>query len=80
MSDEQRAAIKRRGCAVIKGHFPREQALAWDTAMLEYLDRNHFDDVYKGHGDSFFRFAGGFAPGDLPDLLVALANAGAAER
>ncbi len=54
MSDEQRAAIKRRGCAVIKGHFPREQALAWDTAMLEYLDRNHFDDVYKGPGDSFF--------------------------
>ncbi|STV52067.1 Protein of uncharacterised function (DUF1479) [Klebsiella pneumoniae] len=31
VSDEQRAAIKRRGCAVIKGHFPREQALAWDT-------------------------------------------------
>ncbi len=54
VSDEQRAAIKRRGCAVIKGHFPREQALAWDTAMLEYLDRNHFDDVYKGPGDSFF--------------------------
>ncbi len=22
--------------------------------MLEYLDRNHFDDVYKGPGDSFF--------------------------
>lgn len=29
VSDAQRAAIKRRGCAVIKGHFPREQALAW---------------------------------------------------
>ena len=54
MSDAQRAAIKRRGCAVIKGHFPREQALAWDTAMLEYLDLNHFDEVYKGPGDSFF--------------------------
>lgn len=48
VSDEQRAAIKRRGCAVIKGHFPREQALAWDTAMLQYLDRNHFDDFTKG--------------------------------
>ncbi len=54
VSDEQRAAIKRRGCAVIKGHYPREQALAWDNAMLEYLDLNHFDDVYKGPGDSFF--------------------------
>jgi hypothetical protein len=46
--------IKRRGCAVIKGHFSREQALAWDNAMLDYLDRNHFDDVYKGPGDTFF--------------------------
>ena len=22
--------------------------------MLDYLDRNHFDEVYKGPGDSFF--------------------------
>ncbi len=28
VSDAQREAIKRRGCAVIKGHYPREQALA----------------------------------------------------
>jgi hypothetical protein len=39
---------------VIKGHFPREQALAWDNAMLDYLDLNQFDDVYKGPGDNFF--------------------------
>lgn len=80
VSDEQRAAIKRRGCAVIKGHFPREQALAWDTAMLEYLDRNHFGRCLQRAWRQLLRFAGGFAPGDLPDLLVALANAGAAER
>lgn len=48
VSAEQREEIKRRGCAVIKGHFPREQALAWDQSMLDYLDRNHFDEVYKG--------------------------------
>lgn len=54
ISDEQRAAIKNRGCAVIKGHFPREQALGWDRSMLDYLDENHFDEVYKGPGDSFF--------------------------
>jgi hypothetical protein len=54
VSAEQREEIKRRGCAVIKGHFPREQALAWDQSMLDYLDRNHFDDVYKGPGDNFF--------------------------
>ncbi|WP_252145138.1 DUF1479 domain-containing protein [Yokenella regensburgei] len=54
VSEAQREAIKRRGCAVIKGHFPREQALAWDRSMLEYLDNNHFDEVYKGPGDTFF--------------------------
>jgi len=54
VSEAQRALIKRRGCAVIKGHFPREQALGWDRSMLDYLDQNHFDEVYKGPGDSFF--------------------------
>ncbi|WP_105290366.1 DUF1479 domain-containing protein [Escherichia sp. MOD1-EC6842] len=54
VSEATRNEIKRRGCAVIKGNFPREQALAWDRAMLNYLDTNHFDDVYKGPGDSFF--------------------------
>ncbi|MCZ3382566.1 DUF1479 domain-containing protein [Kosakonia sp. SOY2] len=54
VSKAQRALIKRRGCAVIKGHFPREQALGWDRSMLDYLDQNHFDEVYKGPGDSFF--------------------------
>lgn len=49
-----REQIKRRGCAVIKGHFPREQALAWDQSMLAYLDHNRFDDIYQGPGDSFF--------------------------
>ena len=51
---QQREQIKRRGCAVIKGHFPRERALAWDRSMLDYLDRNRFDEVYKGPGDNFF--------------------------
>ena len=52
--EAQRELIKRRGCAVIKGHFSRERALAWDNSMLDYLDRNHFDDVYRGPGDTFF--------------------------
>jgi len=54
VTEAQRAQIKRRGCAVIKGHFPRETALGWDRSMLDYLDRNHFDEVYKGPGDNFF--------------------------
>ncbi len=80
VSDATRNEIKRRGCAVIKGHFPREQAMAWDRAMLDYLDINHFDDVYKGPGDSFFRLAGGFSSRNLSHLLVASTDAGAAER
>lgn len=54
VTDAQREQIRRRGCAVIKGHFPREKALGWDRSMLDYLDRNHFDEVYKGPGDNFF--------------------------
>jgi hypothetical protein len=54
ITETQRAAVRRLGCAVIKGHFPREKALGWDQQMMAYLDQNHFDDVYKGPGDSFF--------------------------
>lgn len=54
VTEAQRALIKHRGCVVIKGHFPREQALGWDRAMLDYLAKNRFDEVYKGPGDSFF--------------------------
>ena len=54
VSEAQRDLIKRRGCAVIKGHFPRQQALDWDRSMLDYLDLNRFDEVYKGPGDNFF--------------------------
>ncbi|MDI8800047.1 hypothetical protein MJM59_33430, partial [Salmonella enterica subsp. enterica serovar Montevideo] len=28
--------------------------LTWDQSMLDYLDKNHFDEVYKGPGDNFF--------------------------
>lgn len=51
---EQIAAIKRRGCVVVKQTFPRDKALAWDTSMLDYLDRNDFDAQYRGPGDTFF--------------------------
>lgn len=54
VSDETRALIKRRGCVVIKQHFSRDQALAWDQSMLDYLDANHFDQQYRGPGDNFF--------------------------
>ncbi|WP_367144104.1 DUF1479 domain-containing protein (plasmid) [Pantoea sp. SGAir0180] len=54
VSPETRARIKRRGCVVVRQHFPREQALAWDADMLRYLDENQFDAQYRGPGDNFF--------------------------
>ncbi|QNF20759.1 DUF1479 family protein [Aeromonas hydrophila] len=54
VGEVERAAIRRRGCLVIRGHFARERALAWDRDMLDYLDLNRFDELYRGPGDSFF--------------------------
>ena len=46
--------LRRRGCLVVRGHFPREQALAWDESILGYVERNHFFEHYRGPGDDFF--------------------------
>lgn len=54
ISHESIAHIRRRGCLVVRQHFPREQALAWDQSMLDYLDKNEFDRLYRGPGDNFF--------------------------
>ena len=54
VSNESIARIMRRGCLVVRQQFPREQALAWDQSMLDYLDKNDFDRVYRGPGDNFF--------------------------
>ena len=51
---ERLALIKRRGCVVIRNHFPREQVLQWDQGLLDYLDRNRFDALYRGPVDQFF--------------------------
>ena len=48
------AKLHRRGCAVIRGLFPREQAEEWDRAAVEYVDQNHFFENYTGPADDFF--------------------------
>ncbi|HWC20810.1 MAG TPA: YbiU family protein [Flexivirga sp.] len=50
--------IRRRGCVVIRGHFPREQAHAWDADIVDYVERNHFFENYRGPGDDFFGSVG----------------------
>ncbi|MEQ4530212.1 MAG: DUF1479 domain-containing protein [Mixta sp.] len=54
VSPQQIAQIKRRGCLVVRQTFSRESALEMDRSMLNYLDENHFDEVYRGPGDNFF--------------------------
>ncbi len=54
VSAEQRAAIHRRGCVVVRGHFARDRVSAWDQDLLGYLARNDFERVYRGPVDRFF--------------------------
>jgi Protein of unknown function (DUF1479) len=50
--------LHRRGCVVVRGHFEREQALAWDRDIVEYVERNRFFEDYRGPGDDFFGSVG----------------------
>jgi hypothetical protein len=50
--------LHRRGCVVIRGHFEREQALAWDQGIVDYVERNRFFENYRGPGDDFFGSVG----------------------
>ena len=63
LQDETRRAelaqlVRERGCAVIKGHFPREQALQWDADIVDYTEKNSFFENYRGPGDDFFGTVG----------------------
>ena len=50
--------VRRRGCLVVRGHFPREQALAWDQGIVNYVESNRFFENYRGPGDDFFGSVG----------------------
>jgi hypothetical protein len=58
VTPEQVAAVQRRGCLVVRGHFPREQALAWDGDILDYVESNRFFETYSGPADDFFASVG----------------------
>src|SRR5690349_17267672 len=38
VSRDQIAKLQRRGCLVVRGHFPREQALGWDAGIVDYVE------------------------------------------
>ena len=54
VSAETLAQLKRRGCAVVRGHFDRTQAEQWDRDIVQYVDSNQFFDSYAGPADDFF--------------------------
>ncbi|GAA0806067.1 DUF1479 domain-containing protein [Spirilliplanes yamanashiensis] len=57
---EQVEAVRRRGCAVVKGTFGRERAEGWDRELVDYLERNDFAGQYRYLDDGIF---GGLAAG-----------------
>src|SRR4051794_13996882 len=58
VTPEQLAYLKQRGCVVIRGHFPHEQALQWDQEIVDYVEGNRFFETYRGPGDDFFGSVG----------------------
>ncbi len=50
VTPEQLDKLHRRGCLVVRGHFPREQALAWDAGIVDYVEGNAFFENYRGPG------------------------------
>ncbi len=52
------ALLRRRGCLVVRGHFPREQAQSWDRGIVRYVEGNGFFESYRGPGDDFFSSVG----------------------
>ena len=51
---EAQALLRRRGCLVVRRHFDRDQAGAWDHSIVAYTESNHFFEHYRGPGDNFF--------------------------
>jgi hypothetical protein len=58
VSAEALEHLHRRGCVVVRGHFERDQALAWDQDIVDYVERNNFFEDYRGPGDDFFGSVG----------------------
>lgn len=42
VTDAQRNAIRRTGCVIIRGVFPRAQAEAWNRELGDHIEANHY--------------------------------------
>ncbi len=54
VSEEQLALLRRRGCAVVRGHVDRAEAEGWDAGIVDYVESNRFFETYAGPADDFF--------------------------
>jgi hypothetical protein len=55
---EELDKLRRRGCLVVRGHFPHQQARDWDADIVDYVEKNEFFQIYRGPGDDFFGSVG----------------------
>lgn len=54
IDDATTTRLRRRGCAVVRRTFDREQGERWDRDIVGYAERNRFFEEYRGPGDDFF--------------------------
>ena len=56
VSQATKDAVRRTGCAIVRGVFPRTQASGWFDEVGEYLDRNGYETRWaeRGHLDNYF--------------------------
>ena len=73
------ALLQRRGCLVVRGHFPREQALGWDRDIVDYVEPQPVLRDVPGAGRRLLRQRR-LETRDLPDLLVTRPDGGPAAR
>ncbi|MCB1486630.1 MAG: DUF1479 domain-containing protein [Bauldia sp.] len=52
--EEKIAAVRQRGCAVVRGTFGRAEAEGWDRDIANYLETNRFAETYRGPADQVF--------------------------
>ncbi len=56
LSDAMRAAIRKTGCAVVRGVFPRQVASGWFDDVSDYLETNRYEEreIEKRSLDKYF--------------------------
>ncbi|MDO5059903.1 MAG: DUF1479 domain-containing protein [Neisseria sp.] len=54
ISEAQKAAIRKRGCVVVKGVFDRARAEQWNRDIGDYLENNRFEEALKNAAEDHY--------------------------